>query len=117
MRTVGFGLRTTPTFSDGHQPTTSLNTSDITKRQQKPLANYCLAIGWQVLAALLCSDGDPRDVAWRATIDAGWLVPRASRVGISTLGAPSCCVEVENFLLGELLDEQPTWRLSTPRSN
>ena len=56
-----------------------------------------------------------RDVAWHATIDAGRPVPRASRIG--TLGAPSCCVEVEHSLLGELLDEQPTWRLSTPRSN
>jgi len=66
-----------------------------------------------VLAAFLCSDGDLY-VAWRATIDAGRLVPRASRIG--TLGAPSCCVEVEHSLLDELLDEQPIWRLSTPRS-
>ena len=56
-----------------------------------------------------------RDVAWRATIDAGRLVPRASRIG--TLGAPSCCVEVKAPLLGKMLDEQPTWRLLTPRSN
>ena len=66
-----------------------------------------------MLAAFLCSDGDLY-VAWRATIDAGRLVPRASRIG--TLDAPSCCVEVEHSLLDELLDEQPIWRLSTPRS-
>ena len=53
-------------------------------------------------------------VAWRATIDAGRLVPRASLIG--TLVAPSCCVVVEHSVLGELLGEQPTWRLSTPRS-
>ena len=65
---------------------------------------------WQPCSAVAAT----LDVAWRATIDAGRLVPRASRIG--TLGAPSCCVEVEHSLLGELLDEQPTWRLSTPRS-
>ena len=113
MRTPGFEVRTAPKFSDGHQPTTSLNTSDTTQRQQKSLANYHLAIGWQVLAPLLCSTAT-LDVAWRATIDVGRLVPRTSRIG--TLGAPSYFVGVEHSLLGELLDEQPTWRLSTPRS-
>ena len=56
-----------------------------------------------------------RDVAWRATIDAGRLVPRASRIG--TLDAHSCCVEVEHSLLEPVVDEQFIWRLSTPRPN
>ena len=66
---------------------------------------------WQPCSAVTAT----RDVAWRATIDAGRFVPHASRIG--TLGAPSCCVEIEHSLLGELLDEQPTWRLSTPQPN
>ena len=108
-------MRTTRKIPDGHQPTTSLNTSDTTKRQQKSLlANYCqttvwLSVDrcWQPCSAVTAT----LYVAWRATIDAGRLVPRASRIG--TLGAPSCCVEVEHSLLGELLDEQPIWRLPT----
>ena len=55
------------------------------------------------------------DVAWRATIDTGRLVPCASRIG--TLGARSCCVEVEHSLLEPVVDEQSIWHLSTPRSN
>ena len=45
-------MRTAPKFSDGHQPTTSLNTSDTTKRQQKSLANYSkLLTGYRLTGA------------------------------------------------------------------
>ena len=66
---------------------------------------------WQPCSAATAT----RDVAWRATIDAGRLVPRESRIG--TLDAHSCCVEVEHSLLEPVVDEQSIWRLSTPRPN
>ena len=114
MRTAGFGLRTAPKFSDGHQPTTSLNASD-TRNVSRSRWPYLVWLSVGRCCHPCSAVTATRDVAWRATIDAGRLVPRESRIG--TLDAHSCCVEVEHSLLEPVVDEQSIWRLSTPRPN
>ena len=80
-------MRTAPKFSDGHQPTTSLNTSDTTKRQQKSLANYSkLLTGYRLTGAGSLALQRRRPSMWpgapRSMPDGSFLARAASALSV-----------------------------------
>ena len=81
---------------------TQVTPQNISKQSLADSAQPALESCWWPCSAVTVT----RDVAWRTAIDAGRLVPRASRIG--SLRARSPCVEVEHSLLGTAVDEQPT---------